>query len=164
LIARRLAAVLILTALSLSADAQVRLATVPAEYRPTDGTGLAEEVVISNYYFEANDDGTRARVVVEFACANATHRHLHTPPEPSQLHLYPEGLVYDRESRTVNYLRVGQSAVCASMSRPAGLFVLKPGLRNSGNCVVAATTRRITHNDGWKTRTTEALDLHLEVK
>lgn len=164
MISRRLVTGLILTALTLAAEEPIRLAAVPAEYRPTDGTGLAEGVVVSNYYFEANDDGTRARVVVEFACANAAHRHLHHPPEPVELYFYPDGLVYDRETRTVNYQRNGRIAVCASTSRPAGLSVLRPGLRNSGRCHVAATRQRQSHNDGWTAQATEALDLRLDIK
>jgi hypothetical protein len=101
---------------------------------------------------------------VELACANAEHRHRHSPPEPAELHLYPEGLVYDRESQTVNYMRDGRNTVCAVTARSSVLPISRSGLRNSGLCTVAAIPGTQTHSDGWQSFTRPGLNLHLEVK
>ena len=141
----------------------VKIATVPAEFTPLAGPGVAEPVSMSEYYFEVNEETARARVVVNYMYRGQlafSGEDMHGP-EPTYAQI--RGLTYDRSSHAVVYEHDGRKTVCAVVDRRR---VRIPGsrMKSTGNCKITTKNAEQATDDGWKIQRFRAIDVYFEVR
>ena len=154
---------LLLVPLPFYASTRVKIATVPAEFTPYAGPGLPEPVSMFDYYFEVNEETTRARVVVEYVYRDqfvfaGDDGHV---PEPTYAQI--PGLIYEPSTRAVIYERDGQKTVCAVVQERSRRLLARQRVKPTGKCKVTAMTTEHAEDDGWKIRRFRAIDVYFEV-
>jgi hypothetical protein len=142
-------------------DARIKIATVPAEYRPHTGAERILPVSMREFYFEVNKETGRARVVVEYAIPHQvdyqSQGDLGVPSTFAQL----PGLTYDPAAHAVVYDGGGKRTVCAVVQKTKGRQTLRA--KSTGSCVVTASVGEHTQDDGFSLHRSRALDVYFEV-
>jgi len=143
-------------------DARIKIATVPAEYRPHTGAERILPVSMGDFYFEVNKETGRARVVVEYTIPHQvdyrSQGDLGIPPTLAQL----PGLTYDPAASSVVYDEGGKRTVCALVQKTKGRQTLRA--KSTGSCVVTASVGEHTQDDGFSLHHSRALDVYFEVR
>jgi hypothetical protein len=152
-------------AVPVSANARIRIDTVPSEYAPLDSPTSREPVSMSDFRFEVNQETGRARVVVNYTYPDQM---TYGPdddaggPRPTIVQL--PGLVYDAAAHAVLYDSNGAKAVCATVAERAGFFGHHLKVKNTGACTVTAVVAAHAEDTGWDIHRFRAIDTYFEVR
>jgi len=143
-------------------DARIKIATVPAEYRPHTGSERMQAVRMDSFYFEVNRETGRARVVVEYTYPHAVGYQSDADPGPQPTFAQLPGLTYDPAAHAVVYDGGGKRTVCALVPKAKGRRATLRA-KATGSCVVTASVAEQTQDDGFSLHQSRALDVYFEV-
>jgi hypothetical protein len=150
--------------LSASANARIKIDSVPPDYTPINSPTLREPVSLSDFHFELNPERTRARVVVDYTYPDEM---IYLPnddakgPQPTVVQL--PGLTYDSANHEVVYSAAGQRTICATVTDKSGVFGNHLDVKNTGACTVSTVAVNDAVDDGWTVHKVPALDIYLDV-
>ncbi|MGO9275815.1 MAG: hypothetical protein ACLQOO_37165 [Terriglobia bacterium] len=142
-------------------DARIKIATVPAEYRPNTGSERMQPVKMDSFHFEVNQETGRARVVVEYTYPHAVGYRSDGDPGPQPTMAQLPGLTYDPAANAVVFDGGGKRTVCALVPKTKGRQTLRA--KSTGSCVVTASVGEHTQDDGFSLHHSRALDVYFEV-
>jgi hypothetical protein len=144
--------------------AQVKIASVAPEYRPTAGSELPEPVSMQSYSFEVEPQTGRARVVIDYNYPDQIAFGLDggAGPEPTTAQL--PGLKYDAASKAVVYQTGGKRNVCATVRDRKWLFWKSLAVTPTGACTVTSRLVEHTADNGWSISRFPTVDTFFEVR
>jgi hypothetical protein len=147
------------------ANSRVKIDTVPSEYAPINSPTNREQVSMSGYHFEVNEETGRARVVVDYTYPDEL---IYGPNDdargPRSTVAQLPGLTYDAASHAVVYDLNGTRDVCATVREHSGLFGRRLTVKNTGSCTVSAVVADHADDDGWRIHRFRAIDAYFEAR
>ena len=149
--------------LAFAAD-RIQIGTAAGEETPHGGSGIAEPLAVSGFYFEVNAETSRARIVVDYSWKNPAivAGYDFNGPKPTYLQL--AGLTFNPKSGEVIFARAGQSTVCGRVRKDHNIFGARLTVVNTGSCRVTGQEVFHSEDDGWSIHKIRAIDLFLEVR
>jgi hypothetical protein len=125
---------------------------------------VSPKFLMKSFYFEVNNDSSRARVVVQYINPVAEVWGSNGNVVPPLARLRVPGLEYDSATGAVIYADGAKRTVCATVRERKILLWKSVSLKPTGACTVTSSVTDHSADDGWNVSHPPTTDAFLEIK